>query len=186
VVQGEEYDRYFEILEIPPGSTIAEVNTAYNHLRQLYSTESMVTSPVANDISEEQRARVLKQLEEAHAKLVRFLRKGKGEVKPSPKPDDDLKAEIADTVFNGEALKRVREKMEVELHEVELATKVRVQYLQHIEFERFESLPEAVFIKGYLNAYARYLSLDAGKVQADYMKGYEQWKQDKGSGQAGK
>jgi curved DNA-binding protein CbpA len=178
---GEEHIKYFELLEIPPGSTMAEVSRAYNHLKELYSRDSIVTFPLADELSDEQREEILKQVKEAYAILMDVLNGGLSESsrKSPPGLDDDLQSEISDAFFSGDTLKRIREKMGVSLHDIELATKVRSQYLKNIEHERYSVLPEAVFVKGYLQALAKYLSLNPQKVLADYMQGYDSWKKEK-------
>lgn len=59
----------------------------------------------------------------------------------------------------GPILKRVREEKNISLEEVAEATKIRVKYLQAIESEQFELLPGAVYAKGFVNTYIRYLHI---------------------------
>lgn len=59
----------------------------------------------------------------------------------------------------GPILKRVREEKNISLEEISEATKIRVKYLQAIENEQFELLPGAVYAKGFVNTYIRYLNI---------------------------
>lgn len=60
----------------------------------------------------------------------------------------------------GEMLRAARQDMGVSLAEVEQATKIRRKFLVALEEEDFSSLPETVYVMGFLREYARYLRLD--------------------------
>lgn len=59
----------------------------------------------------------------------------------------------------GPILKRVREEKNISLEEIAEATKIRVKYLEAIENEQFDLLPGAVYAKGFVNTYIRYLNI---------------------------
>jgi cytoskeletal protein RodZ len=61
------------------------------------------------------------------------------------------------------------------LYEVALDTKIRVEILENIEHERFDALPQEVYLKGHVSNYARYLLLDPRKVADDYISRYKTW-----------
>jgi hypothetical protein len=171
----EDCSRYFEILEIPPGSSLLEVRSAYQHLKELYSTDSIATHPVKEEFSEESRREILSRIEHAYSKLAEMLHVA-AEV-PQPALDDDLR-EFVEGIpsFGGEALRRVREKLGFTLAEVSSDTKIHRQYLEDIEIEKFGSLPPEVYIRGYIVVYARHLRLDPERVAADFIKRYRIWK----------
>ena len=58
-------------------------------------------------------------------------------------------------------------------------TKIRKQYFEDIEREKFSSLPAEVYLRGYVMEYAKYLSLDPVKVAEDYLNRYREWKTGK-------
>lgn len=60
----------------------------------------------------------------------------------------------------GEMLRAARQDMGVSLAEVEQATKIRQRYLVALEDGDFASLPETIYVIGFLKTYARYLGLD--------------------------
>lgn len=66
----------------------------------------------------------------------------------------------------GELLQQEREQKRIS--RVELAQKIRVkeQFLAALEDNRFEDLPAAVFVKGYIKGYARVLGFDAEPMLA--------------------
>lgn len=61
----------------------------------------------------------------------------------------------------GEYLKREREIRGVSLEDISNATKIRAGLLIAIERNDFDALPATPFVKGFIQAYCRYLGLDA-------------------------
>lgn len=57
---------------------------------------------------------------------------------------------------------------ELELSQVERATRIRAKYLQALEDERFDVLPGAAYAKGFLRTYADFLGLDAQRFVDEY------------------
>lgn len=72
----------------------------------------------------------------------------------------------------GAYLKKEREAREVSLEEICQATKIRRSILETIEGDRPEVLPPEVFVKGFIEAYARYIGLDPHEVLVKY----REWK----------
>ena len=66
----------------------------------------------------------------------------------------------------GNSLREARVRQQLELSEVELATKIRSRYLRALEEENFEALPAQTYVKGFLRTYADYLGLD-GQLYVD-------------------
>jgi hypothetical protein len=66
----------------------------------------------------------------------------------------------------GNSLREARVRQQLELSEVELATKIRARYLRALEEENFETLPAQTYVKGFLRTYADYLGLD-GQLYVD-------------------
>ncbi len=64
----------------------------------------------------------------------------------------------------GAVLRAARQDMGMTLSEVEQATKIRYRYLLALEEEDFASLPESIYVYGFLRTYARYLGLDANEA----------------------
>jgi len=71
--------------------------------------------------------------------------------------------------FDGAALRRARLRRGVELDQISDVTKVRVKFLKCIEEEAFDKLPDSVYIRGFVHAYARAIGLDAQRVASGYM-----------------
>ncbi len=168
----EEYNKYFEILEISPDSSLTEVRRAYLHLKDLYSKASIVTLPVENEISDNFNEQILLQIEDAYMNLL-SLYKEEGST-----PERDIKNIISEVIiFNGPAIREIRERLSIDLRDVALVTKIQMQHLENIELEKYESLPVEVYVRGYVTSYAKYLSLDPKKVTDDYMNEYYVWRE---------
>jgi cytoskeletal protein RodZ len=60
----------------------------------------------------------------------------------------------------GTALREARERQGLSFKQVEEDTKIRARYIRALEEEAFGILPGATYTKGFLRAYADYLSLD--------------------------
>jgi len=61
----------------------------------------------------------------------------------------------------GSALREARERLGLELGDVERETRIRTRYLAALEQERFELLPGRAYAKGFLRVYAEFVGLDA-------------------------
>jgi len=167
----EDYNKYFEILELPPDASLEEVRKAYLHLKDLYSKGSIVTLPVEDEISEGLNSEILLKIEDAYMNLVSLY-------KEDGTPQRDTESVLSDaTIFNGRALRDLRERLSIDLRDVALVTKIQIQHLENIEFENYEALPAEVYVRGYITSYAKYLSLDPKRVVDDYMKEYHVWKE---------
>lgn len=61
--------------------------------------------------------------------------------------------------MTGSLLKKLREEMNVGLEEMSVRTKIPRKYLLAIESDHYEQLPAAVYFRGFLVSYLRYLNL---------------------------
>ena len=68
----------------------------------------------------------------------------------------------------GNSLREARVRQQLELTEIELATKIRSRYLRALEEESFEILPAQTYVKGFLRTYADYLGLDGNLYVDEY------------------
>jgi flagellar biosynthesis protein FlhG len=76
--------------------------------------------------------------------------------------------------FDGERLRRVRLQRGMELEEIAKVTKVNPTYLRFIEEERFDDLPAAVYVRGFVVGYASCVGLEGTRVAKSYMTRYEE------------
>jgi flagellar biosynthesis protein FlhG len=69
----------------------------------------------------------------------------------------------------GPALRRFREQVGVTLREIATRSKVGVRYLEYIEQDRHRDLPAPVYLRGFLQEYARAVGLDPRRTAEAYL-----------------
>jgi len=75
--------------------------------------------------------------------------------------------------YNGALLRRARLRRGLEIQKIAELTKVSPHNLKLIEEERYDALPAAVYVRGFVQAYADCLGLDGRAVARGYLEGYE-------------
>lgn len=73
----------------------------------------------------------------------------------------------------GEVLRGARQRREIELSEVETATRIRPRFLRAIEDEEWDVLPGGVYTRGFIRTYASFLGLDGERLAEDYRREVE-------------
>lgn len=73
----------------------------------------------------------------------------------------------------GAILREARRRRQVELSEVEAATRIRARYLRAIEDEEWDALPGGAYTRGFIRAYASFLGLDGERLVAEYRESVE-------------
>src|SRR5512146_1226580 len=68
----------------------------------------------------------------------------------------------------GRYLKRTREARAMSVEEISRATRIPVASIEKIEADHFDDLPGEVFVRGFLKAYERAVSLPVDEVLARY------------------
>lgn len=76
--------------------------------------------------------------------------------------------------FDGSRLRRTRLRHGLELEDIAGVTKVNPTYLRFLEEERFDGLPAAVYVRGFVMGYASCLGLDPKAVAKSYMQRYSE------------
>lgn len=111
-----------------------------------------------------------------------FTEKPRSEPKPAPEPPAapqpavNLPA-LDGRPLGGEELRQIREARGLRLDEVSQQTKISLTNLRFMEEGKFEFLPAAVYMKGFLRTYAKVLRIDADKLVRDYMAVFEAHRQ---------
>lgn len=177
----ENYEKYFKILEISPDASLFEIKHTYLRLKKLYSTESPVIAPIAEEFPKKRRREILKEIEEAYSKIIALLENEQESVydeEPSVSGEIPEEGKAEPLSFSGPVLRQIRERLGIQLHEVALDTKIRVEHLENIENERYETLPPEPYLKGHIKTFASFLLLNPTKVAEDYLKRYREWKEE--------
>lgn len=176
----KDLKKYFDILELKSNASLSEIKNAYFRLKKLYSTDSIVIAPIADEFSKKRRLEILQQIEEAYTKLDEMLKDEYGKstyLEKAIVTDNALKGKEADSLsFSGNVLRQIREEKGIHLYEVSLDTKIRTEILENIELEKFDALPPEIYLKGHVSNYASFLLLDPKKVADDYIRRYKAWK----------
>lgn len=188
-----EMDHY-ELLEIPRDAAREEIDRAYALLREAYEPGSLA----AYSVFDEPEAAVLRdQIEAAYAVLSDPDRRstydaslagrtpaGDLDEESASEADrarsaafeefDDLDDRDADAPWDGARLRRSRLARGIEIEAIANVTKVNPTYLRFLEEDRFDALPAPVYVRGFVDAYARYLGLEARSIAASYMERFQQ------------
>ena len=77
---------------------------------------------------------------------------------------------LAQDILTGADLHKIRTELEIPLEEIADITKVQIGMLRAIEEDNLELFPPAVYLKGFLKSYARYLQIDENVVVNGFIK----------------
>jgi len=182
----------WEVLGLQAGASEDEVRRAYERLSTALAPGALALYSITD--LDEQRA-LQQRLREAYLTLMRTFGwevPAVPELKPPgtdsapeagaaepaemvPPPDLQARGPAAEaaTEFSGEHLRTVREALGLTLAEVAQRTRIRPKQLESLEAEAFDKLPQRVFVRGFVMAYARELKLDPERVWASYGKRWE-------------
>ncbi|MDD8027063.1 MAG: helix-turn-helix domain-containing protein [Acidobacteriota bacterium] len=183
----EEMKRHLDVLELGARATPSEIKNAYLRLRKLYGGTSIVLDPIAEEFSDKKRSKILQEIEDAYAALLKAGREREAAPMPyaaaapaavgaAPKEAEPAGPPPADLVFSGPVLREVRERLGIDLLEISKLLKLRGELLRGMEEERYEILPEEIYLKVHLKNLAACLRLKPAKVVDDYIARYREWK----------
>lgn len=180
-MSSEETRKYYDLLELPPGASFAEVRKKYLYLNAFYTGDSMELSALNGDAPYHRRQAILAELQDAYHRLKDILVREEPVQQPPESPDASVRESMKDylngiAAYSGPILKEIREKMGIDLGSMAVATKVQKRYLEEIEAEQFTWIPAEVYLRGYVIEYARHLFLDHQRVADDYMKRYRKFR----------
>jgi cytoskeleton protein RodZ len=74
----------------------------------------------------------------------------------------------------GEILKQARTDQGISVATVAAQTKIQIKYLRALEENKFDQLPAAAFVKGFVRAYARVIGKDPEGLLAIFRRDYDQ------------
>lgn len=76
----------------------------------------------------------------------------------------------------GQILREERERKFYTLLEIEKVTKIRIELLEALEADKYERLPPATFVQGFIKSYGRFLGLDTQKLLAIFRREFSEHK----------
>lgn len=183
---------YYEILQVKPNASHAEIVSAYRRAKETYKQDSLTAYSLFDD---EEMEKAMAHIDEAYQVLTlpgkrrlydqvhvrsrqenAITRADEAEDKrkkstkaPSRKHKREFERLVAETcVFSGAALKAIREHRQISMEEIADRTKICKTSLLAIEDEEVSLLPSGVYLKSFLQQYATELGLDPKKVLASY------------------
>jgi curved DNA-binding protein CbpA len=181
----ESVDHY-RVLGLPTDATRDQVERAYRFCLEMYGEGAIATySLLETEEIEATRSRIRDAYEVlADPARRREYDEGRGLVSADspllPFPSEGALGagaaagvvggplELPD-VITGADLKRIREARGIALREIATQSKIGMRFLEYIEEDRLPFLPAPVYLRGFLQEYARVVGLDATKVVASYM-----------------
>ena len=175
-------ETHYGVLGLGPRATFEQIERAYRHSSGLYEEDALATYSLL-DAEERQAAKA--RVEEAYAVLKDPVRRFEydrqaglvSDATPAyaaPPAPVSASAARAPAValpepVTGADLKRFRESRGIALREIATASKVGVRYLEYIEADRKEVLPAPVYLRGFLQEYARLVGLDPRRTADSYL-----------------
>ena len=169
----EDYRKHFEMLELTTEASPADVKKGYLLLKDIYSKDSLAIMSMPDEISPEQTEEILQQIEDSYLVLSELFNSEQNVVAEFV---DRIIADI--TEFNGATLKEIRHKLEISLDDMAMETRVQHKHLLNIEEDNFGELPVAVYTRGFVMNYAKFLSLDPEVVAKSYMDNFRQYHEE--------
>ena len=186
---------HYELLEVPRTATPQQIDRAYRLACSIYVEDSLAGHSVFEDGDVNA---IRERLELAYETLAdedsrrsydASLENGIAVVaEPSEvqQPADGAEANLetledldeSEGEFDGPRLRRLRLHQGREIEEIATETKINPNYLHSIEENRFEDLPAAVYVRGFVMAYANCIGLDAARVAKSYLHAYEDSRND--------
>jgi curved DNA-binding protein CbpA len=183
-VVAEVVDHY-RVLGLSPQASRDQVERAYRFCLEMYGEGALATYSLL-DVEEIEATRA--RIREAYQVLADPARRreydeGRGLASadsrllpfPAEAPRDgsgagaETGAVALPDVVTGAFLKRVRESRGIALRDIAMQSKIGMRFLEYIEEDRLPYLPAPVYLRGFLQEYARAVGLDAPKVVASYM-----------------
>ncbi len=180
----ESVDLY-RVLGLPPEATRDQVERAYRFCLEMYGEGALATySLLETGEVEATRARISEAyqvladptrrreydesrgLVSADSPLLPFPAEGTPGAGDAGAGTGTL--ELPD-VITGADLKRIREARGIALRDIATQSKIGMRFLEYIEEDRLPYLPAPVYLRGFLQEYARVVGLDGAKVVASYM-----------------
>lgn len=171
-------DDLYAVLGLEPRASRDEVERAYRFCLELYGEGSVATYSLLEPTEAEQlRLRV----REAYEVLTdeegrRAYDESRGFSPPDspvlpfrpPSPVAPL-GELPE-VLTGADLRKMREARGMSLRHIATVTKIGLRHLEYVEEDRFAFLPAPVYLRGFLQEYARLVGIDPRRAADAYMK----------------
>lgn len=173
-------ETHYDVLGLDPRATAEEIERAYRDAALLYKEDALATYSLL-DPGERHDAGT--RVDEAFAVLrdpgrrheydvalglVPARGPGGGAEAAPEDAEPDGRVTLPDPV-SGPELKRFREARGIPLRDIAASSKVGVRFLEYIEAERIDALPATVYLRGFVQEYARAVGLDPRPTAESYL-----------------
>ena len=159
---------HYEVLDVPRGAPADVIEAAYRDGRALYDEEGVATYSLL-DAAERRAERA--RIDEAYRVLsnpaLRAAYDRELGLPPAPVPPptkvydpDRRKGIVLPDPVTGADLKRFREERGIPIAQIAAASKVGSRTFEDIEADRLDKLPAPVYVRGFLQEYAKVVGLD--------------------------
>jgi len=175
-------ETHYGVLGIGPRATPEQVERAYRHAAGLYEADALATYSL---LDTEEREQARERVEAAYGVLRDPARRHQYDVAlglvseasppalaaapPPPPGTGRAPVVVLPDPVTGPDLKRFRESRGISLREIATASKVGIRYLEYIEAERKDVLPAPVYLRGFVQEYARVVGLDPRQTAESYV-----------------
>ena len=182
---------YYALFQISPEARQIDIINAYRHAKLAYQQDSLAMYSL---FSEQELENIQAQIEEAYSVLSdpeqrdsydALYLQADGHADQSSALGENvipLRKRITDhfrhigpahklgeiDICTGKALREIREAKNISLEDIAEYTNISTRYLQAIEDENAEAFPESIYLKSYVQQYAREIGLDPGQVAHRY------------------
>ena len=176
LLPGESVDLY-AVLGLEPRASREQVERAYRFCVELYGEGCLATYTLLDpNEAEQQRIRVREAYEvlvddekrRAYDEDRGFLPPDAG-ILPFPAAGADRAEAELPAVLTGADLRKMREASGLSLRHIAAVTKIGKRFLEYVEEDRFEYLPPPVYLRGFLQAYAKLVGIDPRQAADAYM-----------------
>lgn len=151
----------FDCLGVVPEAGLVQIRRAYQERLSLYGEDALASYSL---LDPELRRQRLERIEAAYRRVVREQKGSAGAVVPLTRsaataaPAEETEP-VDPARSPGLFLQRARERAGVSLQEIARRTKLGTMKLASIEEERFDVLPAPVYLRGFVDQYARLVGL---------------------------
>ena len=172
-------ENLYDVLGLEPGASRDQVERGYRFSLEMYGEDALAMYSLLEPAElDGMRSRIREAYHVlSHSERRAAYDEGRGHAPPeSPAVPFPAREESGaggvelPEVLSGPDLRRIREARGVTLRHMANATKIGTRFLEYIEEDRFAFLPAPVYLRGFLQEYARIVSLDPRGVADAYMK----------------
>ncbi len=179
---------HYETLGLTPEATLEQVERAYHFFAAMYEDQALATySLLGPEEQREARARIRQAYEILKDALQRpqddtqlaataAPAAAVAQAPPAPLPGPasaGIEAPRAPRLLpepvTGASLRKAREDLGVPLQQIAETTKIGVRFLEYIEGDRHKDLPALVYLRGFVQEYARCLGLEPRRTADSYL-----------------